>query len=96
MVLIDLQGPQNESKWRFYINKKAEISKSCNLMISPDPKFCLWCTEIQIRRELQTTLPKHNLTVIIIGFFLNHCYICNVSSLIYVVLDVQLICLFFK
>lgn len=27
-------------------------------------------------------------------FFLNHCYICNVSSLIYVVLDVQLICLF--
>lgn len=51
------------------MNKKAEISKSCNLMISPDPKFCLWCTEIQIRRELQTTLPKHNLTVIIIGFF---------------------------
>lgn len=46
------------------MNKKAEISKSCNLMICG-----LWCTEIQIRRELQTTLPKHNLTVIIIGFF---------------------------
>lgn len=75
MVLIDLQGPQNESKWRFYINKKAEISKSCNLMISPDPKFRLWCTEIQIRRELQTTLPKHNLTVIIIIIFKSLLYL---------------------
>lgn len=106
MVLIELRGPQNEGKWRFYINKKAEIST-------------IWWFESRILKELQfNDFPCSQILFVVywnsnkmrvtdytckaqldcyyfILFFLNHCYICKVSSLIYVVLDVQLICLFF-